>query len=508
MAEEELNAPTPEKIENGILINGTNYSYSIAKSENEEESLTIKLYDPSQKSKTYFTYDAPSQKLIEEIKFLFFCESLDEMIDSLKEVFSQGNAIVEEKGGEFTMEFKVSGFKKKCLIKLIKHEIAQSEESNNELETKINKLEIKYNDLLHKFEEIKTVKENMIKENEIRNIIKEIIFDKEIKLKLFEEMETLLQTKYNLNPNNNKNNSENIGNSVINKLEETINNKQQKLNNEITTLQNQMKENIEYLKNIKTNYNNNYILLQVKIDKNHINEDVRLFNQVNTCKYYCNFERDDIETIIDNKVVNIKFKNINGDFSYNKDSKNCEKSERIEHDLNIKYEYYWNFSNEGIHNVKIIFKKKLLRCNKLFLNCPFIYKIDCSNFDCSQIIDCSYMFCSQTGNYIFRRYAFSSLKEINLGKLDFSLSNDFSYMFYGCGNLEKVDVSILNTKNSKSFLQMFSGCSKLKEINVSKFKTTNCENINRMFQDCSSLESIDMLNWDMKNIDDIDYYIL
>ena len=205
MNKEGLIAPTPEKI--GIPINGINYSYSIAKSENEEESLTIKLYDPSEKSNTYFTYDAPSQKLKEEIKFLFFCESLDEMIDSLREVFSQGNAIVEEKDGEFTIEFKVSGFKKKCLIKLVKHEIKQLKEPNNELELKINKLEIKYNDLLNKFEEIKTVKENMIKENEIRNIIKEVIFDKEIKLKLFEEMETLFQTKYNLNNNNNKNNS-------------------------------------------------------------------------------------------------------------------------------------------------------------------------------------------------------------------------------------------------------------------------------------------------------------
>ena len=495
MNKEGLIAPTPEKI--GIPINGINYSYSIAKSENEEESLTIKLYDPSEKSNTYFTYDAPSQKLKEEIKFLFFCESLDEMIDSLREVFSQGNAIVEEKDGEFTIEFKVSGFKKKCLIKLVKHEIKQLKEPNNELELKINKLEIKYNDLLNKFEEIKTVKENMIKENEIRNIIKEVIFDKEIKLKLFEEMETLFQTKYNLNNNNNKNNSENIENNVINKLEETINNKQQKLNNEIMTLQKQMKENIEYIKNIKINNNNNFILLQVKIDEKDINKDVRLFNQVSTYKYYCNFERDDIETIIDNDVVDVKYKNSKGD----KDSN----TEWIEYNLNINYEYYWNFSKVGIHNVKIIFKKKLLRCNELFCGCPNIYKIDCSNLDCSQIIDCSYMFCSQRPLYYFFFFSsgFSSLKEINLGKLDFSLSKDFSYMFHGCGNLEKIDVSYFNTINSKSFREMFSGCSKLKEINVSNFKTRNCENVESMFEGCKSLVSIDMLNWDMKRIKNI-----
>ena len=101
----------------------------------------------------------------------------------------------------------------------------------------------------------------------------------------------------------------------------------------------------------------------------------------------------------------------------------------------------------------------------------------------------------------------SSLIEINLGKLDFALSNDFSSMFGGCKNLEKLDVSYFNTNNSKSFNCMFCGCSKLKEINVSKFKTTNCEKINSIFSGCS-LESIDMLNWDMKNINRIDNYIL
>ena len=62
----------------------------------------------------------------------------------------------------------------------------------SEFEVEINKLEKKFKDLLNKFEEIKTTKEN-----EIKNKIKEIIFDKDIKIKLFEEMEQLLLSKYN-----------------------------------------------------------------------------------------------------------------------------------------------------------------------------------------------------------------------------------------------------------------------------------------------------------------------
>ena len=108
--------------------------------------------------------------------------------------------------------------------------------------------------------------------------------------------------------------------------------------------------------------------------------------------------------------------------------------------------------------------------------------------------------------YLSRRsYSSSSIREINLGKLDFALSNNFSHMFGYCENLEILDVSHLNTENSKSFAGMFSGCEKLKEINVSQFKTQNCENIERMFANCFSIESIDMLNWDMKNIKDINY---
>ena len=63
------------------------------------------------------------------------CESLDEMINSLNEVFSQANPKVEEKNGEFLMEFEASGFgiKKKFIIKLIKHEIEKPKEINNEL---------------------------------------------------------------------------------------------------------------------------------------------------------------------------------------------------------------------------------------------------------------------------------------------------------------------------------------------------------------------------------------
>ena len=55
----------------GIFINGIKYQYSLTKSEKEEEdSLMIKLYDPTNKSQFYFSYISSYEKIIKDIKFL------------------------------------------------------------------------------------------------------------------------------------------------------------------------------------------------------------------------------------------------------------------------------------------------------------------------------------------------------------------------------------------------------------------------------------------------------
>ena len=483
---ESLNAPGGPN-DKGILINGIKYSYSITKTENGQ--CLIKLFDPTENSDVYFTYEAPLSQLKEDLKFLKSYDTLDEMIEALNNIFSNNNTQVEEKDGQFFMTFIIPILNIKCKILLSKHEV---ELPSNELGIKIKKLEKEFKNLLIKFEELKKKKENVIKENDIKNIVKEIILDKDIKLKLFQELEQMLVSKYNLN-NIHQNN--NIQNEIINKIQKEVNIKEQNINNQIINIQNQLKQNIDYLNNINLNNNNNknnFILLQVKIEEKDLKRSIRLFQQHLAYKYFYNFEKDDIEISIDKQIVPIKFKNTNCFFEYDENSPNCELSQELEHKLNECYEFYWNFSNIGIHNIKILFKKKLNNCKYLFHNCTNIIKIDCSNFDCSQIIDCSCMF-SECKNVV----------EINLGNLDFSLSNDFGNMFANCCNLEKIDISKLNTKNSRSFYYMFYNCKKLKQLNVSNIKTTNCENIMHMFQGCESLESIDMMNWDMKNIKNI-----
>ena len=403
----------------GIYINGIKHFYSISKS--DKEKLIIKLYDATNKINIYYSYSGDIAKLKRDIRFLVFCENLNDIISCLNDIFNKGNAQVDKIEGKYYLQLKYieSGINISSTIQLFKHD--NKNEDNNEIEDRINKIESDYKELYNKYEELK-----IKKEDDIRNIVKETIFNNDIQKKLFENMENMLLSKYNLNDipkNNDQNQNDNIENNIMNKVNKIVKKKEDNINKQINILQKQLNDNVEYLNNIKSNINNNYFILQVKIDEKDLNKDIRLFNQVRTYKYYCNFERDDIEVFINNQIVNIKYKNMNGDFKYDEKSKNCELAQKIEHNLNPRYGYYLNFTTTGIHTVKIIFKKKLLECNYLFANCNNIYKIDCSNFDCSQFIDCSRMF----GVSLF---CSSSLIEINLGKLDFALSNDFSYMFY------------------------------------------------------------------------------
>ncbi len=98
--------PSPKN--KGIFINDINYSYSITKSEGNEDSLLLKLFNPDKKSNVYFTYESPMEKLIKEVKFLSIYETLDEIIEFLKDIINEGDASVEEKDGVYSMEFKLN----------------------------------------------------------------------------------------------------------------------------------------------------------------------------------------------------------------------------------------------------------------------------------------------------------------------------------------------------------------------------------------------------------------
>ena len=84
-------AKTSNKNESLITIDNSDYTYSISKLENEE-GIIIKLVESNPKANIFFTYEALTEQLIKDIKILYTCESIEEMILSLKEVFSNGKA--------------------------------------------------------------------------------------------------------------------------------------------------------------------------------------------------------------------------------------------------------------------------------------------------------------------------------------------------------------------------------------------------------------------------------
>ncbi len=115
MEEYDMEGETLENI--GIYINGISYSYLVSKSEKDKEKLIIKLYDPTPKSKIYFIYESDFSKIKKDIKFLEFCENLDEIIVCLNDIFNKGNAQVEDNHGEYYLKLKfiISGITKSSL---------------------------------------------------------------------------------------------------------------------------------------------------------------------------------------------------------------------------------------------------------------------------------------------------------------------------------------------------------------------------------------------------------
>ena len=140
---------TPKEKE--IFINGIKYSVSINKSQNKNDSLIIKIFDPNNKIDIYFTYEASIQKLKNDIKYLLLFETLEEMINSLNNIFNIGNACVEKDKDNYflKLKFTVNGIIKISIVQLTIHKLTK-----DTMENRLNELENKYNELINKYNEL------------------------------------------------------------------------------------------------------------------------------------------------------------------------------------------------------------------------------------------------------------------------------------------------------------------------------------------------------------------
>jgi len=514
---------TLESSKSTILINDSEFSYSISKLE-KDEGIKIKLFESNPRTNIYYEYEASTSQLTSSIKTLLICEDLDEMITTLKMAFDEGRAKFLQEHDKSFIElcFEAMGKSKVYKIEFTKFE---PKDPLTELNDKITTMQNEYKNLSKEIEELKKIKNNDV---DLKEKIKEVFQDKDMKMKLYEEFEQIMCSKFNLTKEKKEDkkgetyNSSNIENTVKeiikNEFGEKVNNIENKLNERINDL-NQIKSSLDYVGNdfkSKSNYNseidkyiqsnetlkkiteninslkngdNNNNFIEIKINVKEKSKKIKFIQQTNTYKYFYNFERDDIELLIDGENISLLNFERYKEFEEEEEekSKNCYKAQKIEYNLENGFYFYLYFHTEGIHTIKIIFRKKLYNCDFLFHNCKDITEIDLLNFDCSQVISCESMFDGCI-----------SLKKINLGNLDFSLCENFKCMFNGCYNLENLDVSHFNTKNSSTFEKMFCKCKKLKNIDVYKFNSSRCEFINSMFEQCENLSEINMINWDMK----------
>mgnify|MGYP003559685566 CR=1 FL=1 len=86
----------------------------------------------------------------------------------------------------------------------------------------------------------------------------------------------------------------------------------------------------------------------------------------------------------------------------------------------------------------------------------------------------------------------SSLRSVDLSKLDTSNADSLDYMFVGCESLTDIDVSTLDTSKVEGMSSMFKRCSNLEKLDLSNFKMDNVSYTERMFDGCSKLKSIKM----------------
>ena len=120
--------------------------------------------------------------------------------------------------------------------------------------------------------------------------------------------------------------------------------------------------------------------------------------------------------------VKIRKKNLSKDiFFFDKEHINDINGENVElyyKNKKIKFKKYFSPTEEGIYEIKILFKNKIKNCSYMFNKCNEIIYIDLSLFDTSQVTNMSYMFSECT-----------NLENIILPNASAKTVTDMSYMF-------------------------------------------------------------------------------
>ena len=187
---------------------------------------------------------------------------------------------------------------------------------------------------------------------------------------------------------------------------------------------------------------NNYIIAELNITDDWVNEDIRIINSYeDTRKIF----------IIGRNIKEEEYKN----------EEEIKKCQITINDEPIPFNYFHKFKSKGKYIIKYSFKDYLTKTNNMFRDCVLLENIDLSNLNTQKVIN-------------------------------------MNGMFSGCISLTSVNLSNINTQNVSNMVYMFSGCTSLKSINLSNVSSNNVVNMNYMFQMCLSLRKENVITNDKR----------
>ena len=250
---------------------------------------------------------------------------------------------------------------------------------------------------------------------------------------------------------------------------------------------------------INNNFNeknrDNKIKMELKIEKEDINEDIYFLDNShnykdedeNTHNYLKELNESNVELYID--------------------------------DIKYKYQKYFRPEKEGLYNIKLKLNIKIKDCSYMFFGCEKLTNIDLTSFNTKNVINMENMFayCSNlksidlssfdTKNVVNMKFMFNGcnkLTNINLSSFETKNVINMEYMFYECENLMNIDLSSFETNNVINMESMFYECKKLTSIDLSSFNTENVINMEYMFYECENLSNINLFSFNIKNVTNIE----
>ena len=145
-----------------ISIENVEYTYLITKLE-KEDGISIKLSELKPNKNISFIYEASTDEIKNDIKKLYICENIEEIICDLNDIFLKDKIIVEKREEKYIMiiETMINEKIKKYEIDLLKKESID----------KYTKLLLKLNDISTNFKEIQEEINSLKRQSPQSNIV-------------------------------------------------------------------------------------------------------------------------------------------------------------------------------------------------------------------------------------------------------------------------------------------------------------------------------------------------